>query len=59
LSKARKRRKELTAPLTAAGLIRFYEESDVGIKVKPYVLILLALSLSIAAIVLQKVHPLY
>jgi len=59
LSRARKKRKEISAPLTAAGLIRFYEESDVGIKVKPYVLILIAVSLSVAVIVLQKVHPLY
>ncbi|MGC9011362.1 preprotein translocase subunit Sec61beta [Thermogladius sp.] len=59
MSRARKRRREVAAPLTAAGLVRFYEESDVGIKVKPHLLVILALAVSITVIVLQKVHPLY
>jgi preprotein translocase subunit Sec61beta len=59
VSRARKRRREISAPLTAAGLVRFYEESDVGIKVKPHLLVILALAVSITVIVLQKVHPLY
>ncbi|MGC9121967.1 MAG: preprotein translocase subunit Sec61beta [Thermogladius sp.] len=59
MSRARKRRREVAAPLTVAGLVRFYEESDVGIKVKPHLLVILALAVSVTVIVLQKVHPLY
>ncbi|WP_440060076.1 preprotein translocase subunit Sec61beta [Thermogladius sp. 4427co] len=58
MSKSRRRR-EVAVPLTAAGLVRFYEESDVGIKIKPYVLIVIAIALSVTVIVLQKIHPLY
>ncbi|MCD6300729.1 MAG: preprotein translocase subunit Sec61beta [Staphylothermus sp.] len=50
-----KKRKEAPGPFTAAGLVRFYEEADVGIKIKPQVLVILALAFSIAMIVLSKI----
>ena len=55
--KGRKKR-EAPGPFTAAGLVRFYEEADVGIKMKPYTIIIIAMALTIAVIVLQKLYPL-
>jgi len=48
-------KKRPTGPLTAAGLIRFYEEVDVGVKMKPYTLIIIATLFTIAIIVLNIV----
>jgi len=50
-----RKKKEAPGPFTAAGLIRFYEEADVGIKIKPQILVILALAFSIAMIVLSKI----
>lgn len=54
-SRKSKKKKEAPGPFTAAGLVRFYEEADVGIKMKPYVIIVLAVALTITVIVLQKI----
>ncbi|MEZ0393450.1 MAG: preprotein translocase subunit Sec61beta [Desulfurococcaceae archaeon] len=51
------RRRREGGPLTAAGLVRFYEEFDVGIKLKPHVLIIVALVFAAVAIALSKVLP--
>ncbi len=50
-------KKEAPGPFTAAGLIRFYEEADVGIKIKPQVLVILALVFAITILVLGRVFP--
>ncbi len=50
-----RKKREAPGPFTAAGLIRFYEEADVGIKMKPQILVILALAFSIAIIVLSKI----
>lgn len=50
-----KKKKEAPGPFTAAGLIRFYEEADVGIKIKPQVLVAIALIFTIIIIILGKV----
>lgn len=60
-SKTRKHgrgKKEAPGPFTAAGLIRFYEEADVGIKMKPHTLVIMALAFTVAVIVLSKLYPL-
>ncbi|MEM1674977.1 MAG: preprotein translocase subunit Sec61beta [Desulfurococcaceae archaeon] len=49
-------RKRTPGPLTAAGLVRFYEEADVGVKIKPYTLIILMLVFTIVIIVLSKIY---
>lgn len=56
-SKAKRKsrgKREAPGPFTAAGLIRFYEEADIGIKMKPQVLIIMAIAFTVAVIVLQK-----
>lgn len=50
-------KKEAPGPFTAAGLIRFYEEADVGIKMKPQTLVILALIFAIAILVLGRLYP--
>ncbi|ADI32554.1 Sec61beta family protein [Staphylothermus hellenicus DSM 12710] len=50
-----RKKKEAPGPFTAAGLIRFYEEADVGIRMKPQVLIAIALIFTAIIIVLEKI----
>ncbi len=54
----RRKRKEAPGPFTAAGLVRFYEESDVGIKMKPHIVIALAMALAVTVIVLDYLSKL-
>ncbi|MCD6487733.1 MAG: preprotein translocase subunit Sec61beta [Desulfurococcales archaeon] len=54
---SKRKRKEAPGPFTGAGLVRFYEEADVGIKMKPQVIIFIAIALTIAVIALQKLYP--
>ncbi len=56
-SRKGKKKKEAPGPFTAAGLVRFYEEADVGVKMKPHVVVVLAVALSVTVIVLQKLLP--
>ncbi|WP_448578406.1 preprotein translocase subunit Sec61beta [Thermosphaera sp.] len=51
------RKKEGPALLSAAGLVRFYEESDVGLKLKPHVLIGIMVAFTITIIALSKLMP--
>lgn len=50
-------KREAPGPFTAAGLIRFYEEADIGIKMKPQVLVIIALAFTVTVIVLSKLYP--
>ncbi|MEM4825012.1 MAG: preprotein translocase subunit Sec61beta, partial [Desulfurococcaceae archaeon] len=52
-------KKKRTTPsiLSAAGLVRFYEEVDVGIKLQPHVLILITIILVATIIILSKLFP--
>lgn len=50
-------KKEAPGPFSSAGLIRFYEEADVGIKMKPQVLVILALVFAVTILVLGKLFP--
>ncbi len=56
-ARPRKKKKEAPGPFTAAGLVRFYEEADVGIKMKPHIIIIIALALTLTVIILQKIYP--
>lgn len=49
-------KKKAPGPFTAAGLVRFYEEADVGIKMKPYTLIALAIGFTVIVIILGKLY---
>ncbi|OYT41060.1 MAG: preprotein translocase subunit Sec61beta [Desulfurococcales archaeon ex4484_58] len=55
-SKGKGKKEKAPGPFTAAGLVRFYEEADVGIKMKPYTLVILSLAFTIAIIVLSKIY---
>lgn len=48
------KKEKAPGPFTAAGLVRFYEEADVGIKMKPVVLIVLSIVFTVVVIVLSK-----
>jgi len=54
MSSKREKKRERRAPMPAqsAGLLRFFEEETQGIKVKPEVLVVLAVALIITAVLL-------
>lgn len=45
-------------PAASAGLLRFFEEETQGIKIRPEVVVILAVSLIIAAVVGKVLFPL-
>lgn len=49
----REKRRERSAPMPAAsaGLLRFFEEETQGIKIRPELVVVLAVSLIVAAII--------
>jgi preprotein translocase subunit Sec61beta len=53
----RKGRRESPGIFSAAGLIRFYEETDAAITIKPHVLIAISVLLVIIVILLSKILP--
>ncbi|KYH42212.1 MAG: preprotein translocase subunit SecG [Candidatus Bathyarchaeota archaeon B63] len=57
MSSRRRRRRQQTAPLPAAGagLLRFFEEDTPGIRVRPEIVVILAVALIIICIVAQMV----
>ena len=56
----REKRRERRSPMPAqgAGLLRFFEEETQGIKVRPELIVILAVSLIIACILLPILFPL-
>ena len=60
MSKKREKRRERRAPMPAqsAGLLRFFEEETRGIKVRPELVVILAVALIIACILLPILFPL-
>ncbi len=50
-------KKKAGGPPTAAGLIRFYEEMDVGVKVKPHYIIIIALLFTAIIVAFSKLLP--
>ena len=53
----KRRKREAGGPLTAAGLVRFYEETEVGIKVKPYIVITVAILFTATVLILRLILP--
>ncbi|MEM4481204.1 MAG: preprotein translocase subunit Sec61beta [Desulfurococcaceae archaeon] len=51
------KKKEVPSISSSAGLIRFFEESDVKIALKPHLIILFAIVFVAVVIVLSKVVP--
>lgn len=56
----REKRRERRSPMPAqgAGLLRFFEEETQGIKVRPELVVILAVALIIACILLPILFPL-
>ncbi len=51
--RARRRRREAPMPATGAGLLRFFEEDTSGIRVRPEIVLALAISLIAICIIAQ------
>ena len=56
---SRRRRKTGPGPFTAAGLVRFYEEVEEGIKLRPELVVLTAIALTMIVMLLNILLPLY
>ena len=59
MSSKREKKRERKSPMPAqsAGLLRFFEEETQGIKIKPEVLVILTVSLVIAAVLIKLIFP--
>ncbi len=59
MSKRREKKRERRAPMPAqsAGLLRFFEAETRGVKVRPELVVILAVALIIACILLQIGFP--
>jgi preprotein translocase subunit Sec61beta len=55
----RKGKRDTPGVMSAAGLIRFYEETDAVITIKPHLLIAICIVLVVMVISLAKVLPLF
>jgi len=55
----RKSKRSTPGMVSAAGLIRFYEETDAAITIKPHLLIVICIVFVVVIIVLSKVLPLF
>lgn len=53
-----KRRRESGGPMSAAGLMRFYEEVDVGIKLTPHLVVLTGVAVAVLILILRAFIPL-
>ncbi|MFQ6095957.1 MAG: preprotein translocase subunit Sec61beta [Candidatus Bathyarchaeia archaeon] len=51
--RAKRRRREAPMPATGAGLLRFFEEETLGIRVKPEIVLVFAISLIALCILAQ------
>ena len=58
MPRSKKKREREVRPLSAAGIISFYEELDTGIKMRPHFVIALAVALTAIVIVLRLLVPL-
>lgn len=52
-----KKRRESAPIFSAAGLVRYYEESDVGIKLSPHILIAIMVGFAAIVIIASKLFP--
>ena len=53
-----KKRREAGGPMSAAGLMRFYEEVDVGIKLTPQMVVIVGIVVAVAVVILRALLPL-
>jgi preprotein translocase subunit Sec61beta len=53
----KKREKRGPMPAASAGLLRFFEEETQGIKVRPELVIIMSVSLILAAVIARIVFP--
>jgi len=51
--RARRRRREAPMPAAGAGLLRFFEEETLGLKLKPEIVLVFAISLIVLCILAQ------
>ncbi len=51
--RAKRRRREAPMPATGAGLLRFFEEETLGIRIKPEIVLIVAISLIAFCIIAQ------
>lgn len=51
--RAKRRRREAPMPATGAGLLRFFEEETSGLRIKPEIILILAVSLIALCIIAQ------
>ena len=56
MSKKKKKEKSSPMPAASAGLLRFFEEETEGIKVKPEILVTLAIALIIVCVLANVFH---
>ena len=57
MSRVKKRREGAPMPATAAGLLRFYEEESFGVKIKPEVVVVLAVVLIVIVALAPFIFP--
>lgn len=53
MSGKKARRREARGPPTSAGLLRFFEEESLGLKIKPRTLIILVVAFIVISILIQ------
>jgi len=57
MSSRRRKKERAGGPMSAAGLMRFYEEIDVGIKLSPYTVVIVGVIITVLVIVLGAFLP--
>ena len=58
LSSRKKKNKQSNMPASSAGLLRFFEDETNGIKVRPEIVIIIAIAIAVSALLLQIFVPL-
>jgi preprotein translocase subunit Sec61beta len=53
----KKKEKKSPMPAASAGLLRFFEEETEGIKVRPEILVVLAVALIVVAVLARAIFP--
>ncbi len=49
------RRRRTSGPMTAAGLVRFFEDVEAKVKISPMTIIIMAAAMSVAAAILNLI----
>ena len=56
-AREKRRKREAPMPAASAGLLRFFEEETQGIKIRPELVVILAVALTLAAILARVFFP--